>query len=128
MEYNMKIVINNVLGGFGLSPAAVRRYADLAGFNVIEYGEPDDWTVLLLHATYSGKYEDMTPEERDGLFSPDTIGRTDKYLIQTIEELGTDANGKFARLKIVEIPDDVDWIIQEYDGVECVAERHRTWH
>ena len=30
-------------------------------------------------------------------------------------------------LKIIEIPDDVDWIIEEYDGNEWVAEKHRTW-
>lgn len=32
-----------------------------------------------------------------------------------------------ADLKIVEIPPDVDWEINEYDGVEWVAETHRTW-
>jgi hypothetical protein len=41
--------------------------------------------------------------------------------------MGESTNSNFATLKIVEIPDDVDWIIQEYDGTEWVAERHRTW-
>jgi hypothetical protein len=27
----------------------------------------------------------------------------------------------------VDIPDDVNWYIEEYDGNEHVAERHRTW-
>ena len=26
-----------------------------------------------------------------------------------------------------EIPDDVNWYIAEYDGIEHIAERHRTW-
>jgi len=30
-------------------------------------------------------------------------------------------------LKIVEIPDDVDWEINEDDGSEWIAEKHRTW-
>jgi hypothetical protein len=30
-------------------------------------------------------------------------------------------------LAIVEIPDDVQWIIEENDGMEWVAEKHRTW-
>jgi len=30
-------------------------------------------------------------------------------------------------LKIVEVPDDANWYIAEYDGLEHVAERHRTW-
>lgn len=54
--------------------------------------------------------------------------RTDTKLIECIETLGKDASGKFAKLGIVEIPDDIDWEIEEYDGAECVSEKHRTWH
>lgn len=56
------------------------------------------------------------------------IPRNDPLLVETVETLGEKANGDFAELKIVEIPDDVDWGIQEYDGWEWVAEKHRTWH
>jgi hypothetical protein len=55
------------------------------------------------------------------------LERNDPVLIQIVEELGDTANGKYAELKIVEIPDDVEWTIQEYDGIEWVAEVHRTW-
>ena len=55
-------------------------------------------------------------------------GRTDSLLIQAIEELGTEvASGALAELEIVEIPDGVDWQIEGYDGMEWVAEKHRTW-
>ena len=37
------------------------------------------------------------------------------------------ANGGSANIKVVEVPEDVDWEIAEYDGVEWVAEKHRTW-
>jgi hypothetical protein len=37
------------------------------------------------------------------------------------------ANGGNANIKIVEVPEDVDWEIADYDGVEWVAEKHRTW-
>lgn len=53
--------------------------------------------------------------------------RTDKLLIQVIEELGEEADGECAQLKIVEIPDGVDYEISEYDGNEHIAEKHRTW-
>jgi len=53
--------------------------------------------------------------------------RNHPLLVQVVEELGADANGKFAELKVVEIPDGVDWTIQEYDGIEWVAEVHRAW-
>lgn len=54
--------------------------------------------------------------------------REDPLLIQVVEELGSAANGSCASLKIVEIPDDMEYEIAEYDGNEHVAERHRTWY
>jgi len=53
--------------------------------------------------------------------------RTDADLIQVIEELGADANGVCAELEIVEIPDGIEWEIDEYDGNETIREKHRTW-
>ena len=53
--------------------------------------------------------------------------RTDPLLIRVIEELGDMANGRCAKLKVVEIPDGTDYIIDEYDGNEHIAEAHRTW-
>lgn len=55
------------------------------------------------------------------------LPRDDLDLIAVIEELGESANGQCASLRIVEIPDGVDWEIDEYDGYEHVAEKHRTW-
>ena len=55
------------------------------------------------------------------------IDRTDPDLIVAVETLGNKANGEYAELKIVEIPDNVEWEIAEYDGTEWVAEKHRTW-
>lgn len=55
------------------------------------------------------------------------IPRDDPYLIKIVKEMGMTANGRHSNLKIVEIPGDVDWLIQEYDGAEWIAERHRTW-
>jgi len=55
------------------------------------------------------------------------IERNDIYLIEVVEKLKEEANGRFAELKIVEVPDDVKWFIEEYDGMEWVAEEHRTW-
>ena len=63
----------------------------------------------------------------DASFSDRDIPRDDPYLVQLVRELGMAANGTHANLKIVEIPGDVDWLVQEYDGAEWVAEKHRTW-
>ena len=55
------------------------------------------------------------------------IPRDDPYLIKIVRDLGMTANGAHANLKIVEIPPDVEWQIEEYDGNEWVAEKHRIW-
>lgn len=52
--------------------------------------------------------------------------RNDPVLIQVVETLGEKANNH-CQLKIVDVPDDVEWEIEEYDGKEWVSETHRTW-
>jgi len=37
------------------------------------------------------------------------------------------AGDSYSSLKIVEIPYDVDWVIQNYDSQEWIAEKHRIW-
>ena len=55
------------------------------------------------------------------------IRRDDPVLVSIVEELGEDSWGGYSKLKVVEIPDDVEWQIDEYDGMEWIAETHRTW-
>ena len=56
------------------------------------------------------------------------IPRDDPRLVALLEEKGNKAlRGACADLKIAAIPSDVDWTIEEYDGMEWVAEKHRTW-
>lgn len=53
--------------------------------------------------------------------------RADSRLVECVETLGEKASGSLAELKVVEIPDDVYWEIEEYDGVESIHEVHRVW-
>lgn len=98
-----QIVINRCYGGFSLSEQAKNMYKE-ATKDVIR---SQHW------------YPDQD------------IPRDDPILIGIIKEIGEKAaGGTFAKLKIIEIPDDVPadgWIVQDYDGVEWVAEKHRTW-
>ena len=94
----MKIVINVSYGGFGLSEKAVELYETLAGMPTDEH---------LKHTGF--------------------LGRDDPILIQVVEQLGKLAEDALAELKIVEIPNGIEWQIEEYDGKEWVAECHRTW-
>lgn len=139
----MKIVINKCHGGFGLSEKALLQYAELKGLKVwIETDKKysilkhywtsppeqrptdieDDWFDLSLEerAAYNKKISEAQIYDRE-------IPRDDIHLVQVVEELGPEADGRYAALKIVEIPDNVKWEIDEYDGLEWVAETHRTW-
>jgi len=112
----MKIVINTCYGGFGLSEKATHRFAELSGFKL--YKKEDD--------IFSSYY--TNPEfSNDSYFSDSDIERDSPILIQVVEELKEDVDNRFSRLKVVEIPNDVEWEIEEYDGLEWVAEKHRTW-
>lgn len=58
------------------------------------------------------------------------LGRNHEGLISLIEEIGLEeAAGDYAKLKILNIPDDVldAFEIEDYDGMESVHEWHRSW-
>tara|TARA_B100000949_G_C14093015_1_gene370810 strand:- start:334 stop:609 length:276 start_codon:yes stop_codon:yes gene_type:complete len=68
-------------------------------------------------------------ESRSGvaLGSSWDISRTDPILVVMVEEDSGLYSGSHASLTVVEIPDDVDWGISDYDGREHIAEKHRVW-
>jgi hypothetical protein len=113
----MKIVINRDFGGYGLSDQAVREYGKRKGLNLVEDG-PDD---------HGFTYFYVNEIDENNYFSDREIERDDPVLVEIVERLRSEANGRYSDLKIVEIPDDVDWDIMEYDGMEHIAEKHRTW-
>ena len=55
------------------------------------------------------------------------VDRDDPVLVRVVKELGKASWGDHAKLKIVRVPADVDWQIEDYDGLEWVSEQHRTW-
>lgn len=139
------IVINNCFGGFSLSEAGVIRYAELKGLKV--YQEPSKQFFSILPPTYWLVPPDQRVKELEGdwyshtlearaaynkahseqvLYDRD-IPRDDTALVQVVEEMGQEAAGRCAHLKVVEIPDGFAWEIAEYDGNEHVAQVHETW-
>lgn len=139
----MKIIINSCYGGFGISPAATLRYNELKGrpcflFKQENFRGPfvpltsDECPSLgLFYAFDVSNPPYPLPndwyQEHDVSIGRDEDSRVDPILIQTVEELGTAANSPFSDLKIIEIPDGVDWEINEYDGIETIHEKHRSW-
>jgi len=53
--------------------------------------------------------------------------RANPLVAEVVESLGEEANGKYAKLKVVEIPDGIEYTIEEFDGVESIHEKHRSW-
>ena len=82
---------------------------------------------IVINRCYGGFDLSDKAKEILGIKYGTEIKRNDPRLVAIVEELGNEANTWGSSLKIVEIPDDVDWIIEDYDGVEWVSEKHRTW-
>lgn len=131
----MKIAKNACYGGFRLSHAAVMRYAELKGLTLYPFVDergnitatPKPWDGVtppilgLIYYCTTKRYSDKNS------FNPMCIMRTDKHLVQMVEELRDKANGKHAHLVVVKIPNGVRWEIVNNDGMETIHERHRTW-
>ena len=124
-----KIVINTDHGGFGLSDAALERYLELSGLKTYELGgskyfAPPD---MVLAAIEQARRERNYQYVNSLAFNDDALERDDPFLVRVVEEMGQDAASRFAYLEVVEIPEDVEWQIEEYDGMEWIAEKHRVW-
>jgi hypothetical protein len=113
----MKVVINSDYGGFSLSDEAIEAYAERKGITLRKEERNSD-SVLS---------SDYYLEDGNEWFNCREIPRNDPTLVAVVEKLGVKADGFCATLKVVEIPEDVDWYVEEYDGNEWVAEKHRTW-
>lgn len=87
-----KVVINRCWGGFGLSEFALNML-EQRGYKVNRYE--------------FGNYLDGE------------IDRHNEDLVEVVEILGDDANGRFARLVIEEINGNL-YRIDEYDGMESI--------
>ena len=136
----MKLVINTCYGGFGLSHEGIQRYAAGSGKN-IQWQDLSNLTMeerFESGATARLPLESMSKPGPGGLFDVSyclssrhwndrDIERDDAALVAVVEADARTASGSHAELKVVEIPDGVEWEIEEYDGREWVVEKHRTW-
>lgn len=129
----MKVVVNKCYGGYGLSDAAkLRLVGRCEHIELMEpekyYGDRDGWREkLAADQTKAGLFGVVVHEGKIVLDEHDRGGRACPELVKVVEEMGAAANGRCADLHITEIPDGVNFIIDEYDGMEHVAEEHRTW-
>lgn len=133
----MKVILNKCYGGFGVSEEGYRLYAEKKGFKVYFYemwgpcryrrvegdGRNLSWCFM--------KDFGPAPEEKDLDWGAhlylDGAYRCDPTLVEVVEELGEKASGPFATLRVVDIPDGMEYVIDEYDGVETLHEKVRVW-
>jgi len=142
----MKVLINKCYGGFCVNTEVIKRLVILDAKCIEKiapkkyYGRESDFKSdfhnyldigdgFFAHKHGYSVYKDgYLYHLCDGYGDEKSKTRTDKDLISVFEELGSEkSSGMCAKLGVVEIPDGIDFVIEEYDGYESVAEKHRTW-
>lgn len=150
----MKIVLNKTFGGFGLSSQAIEEIAKRKGkkiylftnrfkepylpttheaiesepfgsFVCFTVPNPNDYNLNIKGE--DGTYKEANKTYESISFEISRENRTDQDLVAVVEQLGKKANGKFAELYVVEIPDNIEFEIDDYDGWETLRESHRSW-
>ena len=142
----MKVVINKCYGGFGLSDEA--EDALIGKCSHIELIEPIEYYGGPGSGYYEANKEWLTPDSWREDYERDLSGawftrfhdgkvivdhhrddkaRTCPALVKVVADMGDAADGPRAKLRVVDIPEGIEYDISEYEGMEHIAEAHRTW-
>jgi len=149
-----KVILNKCFGGFDVSPQAYQLYAIYKGYSHLykyqvilsaintssKLSFNDTYKLVDLYdehlfCVYVTKYfgeeffkNDISKEDWEKhILYLDADNREDDILIKVVEELGDEASGRFGQLVVVQIPDDLDYVIDYYDGIETLHARVETW-
>jgi hypothetical protein len=102
---DMKIAINKCWGGFSVSEEVFKGL----GKEWDGYGYLDNEAFGIVHANYDQ-------------------WRAEPTLIAAIEKVGVEkASGSLAKIRLVDIPDGIEFEINDYDGMESIHEVHSVW-
>lgn len=143
-----KVAINNSICGLSLNLKAFERLLELGNEHAKREEERmNDYVKAAKKALANASDEEIEEgvDTSEGVFFrgddedwrkenftfyiPYDMSRDDSDLVKVVEELGRDAGSQFCRsIVIVEVPDNIDWYVDQYDGgSEFVREHHRTW-
>ena len=106
------VVINDTFGGFWVDRTVRKKMESVARC----FG--------LMDADFFGHFSDYD------------LRRDNPILVYAVQIMGKHHKAKghhpeywtYDSLKMIHIPDDIEWEIGEHDGKEWVAEKHRTWY
>jgi len=137
-----KVVINRCYGGFGLSPRAIKKLIEIESpiidktpikkYDNTWFSKFDNDEIVSLGKYKYIRFITSFLFDEKYVYTLYSISEFEKLrehpdLIKVIEELGEKANSESSELRIVEIPDGVDYEIDDYDGIESIHEKHRVW-
>lgn len=131
----MKIILNKCYGGFNVSDKAYELYAKKKGISLYRYYNDYKNRVMckgLDLVTYYFTKDFGDNVKRDKIDWKTNLElnyehRDDATLIEVVEELGKKASGNHSELVVVEIPDGMDYVIDDYDGFETLHEKVKVW-
>lgn len=133
----MKVVINKGFHQFGLSLEALRKmFGDVYVYqhdllldlyfrqdSLVDRGSCSN---NFIYSTHDYGKETLNIKEEHRIYF-DTIDRSLDKLVSIVEEMGEKAGSYGVFLSVIEIPDNVNWEIEEFDGQERIREVGRIW-
>lgn len=136
----MKVLLNKCYGGFGVSSQGYLLYAKKKGLPLCAYKHnPDTGLCERVSIENNGDFgvhyflkdfgDSFKPEPQDWEHKVhfDEASREDPILVEVVEELGDSASDTYSALVVVDIPDDMHYTIDYYDGYEELHESVPTW-
>lgn len=151
-----KVIINKCFGGYGFEPFTIQKYAEANGVKLFWYTRDYNYDAGHLKEKWDKttvseieKSEDLhmgnwplVEDMGDSFFfewggeafdrlvyklPPKEESRTDPVLIGIIEKYGDKNRYGCHAPTAIEVPDGVEWIVDEYDGMESLHEAHRVF-
>ena len=136
-----KVILNKCYGTFDVSYIAYKRYCEKKHLPLFVYKMSIDTGSIAYEKVkgldkfidaftyyFTKDYGDrLTELPKDNHLYLDSENREDPVLIEVVEELGEKASSSFSDLVVVEIPDDLDYVIDNYDGIETLHQKVQEW-
>lgn len=139
----MKIVKNCCYGGFSPSARAYKEYFKKKGKPIFFYDQTgykhngnEEYTRRTTEDISGGTFHMVSKDfgkkikklpNKYYVYRDQDKLRIDKDFIKVVEELGKKASAEVSNLQVIEIPDDIEWEVSEYDGIETIEEKHNKW-